>query len=67
MLCITFKLDVFKDIISLATPMPTHKDIPRRQKTHINAVFVMFGDVYYVAKAFTSPSVVADQCKGKRR
>lgn len=63
MRCINCKFAVITDFKSLATPLLLYTNIQSWQKTHVSDVFVLFGDVFSpLATAFTSPSVVSDQC-----
>lgn len=65
MRCINCKFDIIEDIKSLASPLLSYTKISRRRNAHVSAVFVLFGDVFPLAKAFTSSSVVSDQCTEK--
>lgn len=56
------KFDNISDFKSLASPLLSYTNIQRRQHTHVSAVFLLFGEAFPLATAFTSPSVVSDQC-----
>lgn len=62
---INCKFLIFKDFESAARVLLSYTETGRRRNAHVSPVFLLFGDVFPLAKAIDSSSVMSAQCTEK--